>query len=74
MDEDDFIYTTSVYFFRKLKDAGLNVVLQNNDSIGDDGSLSVLCGKTGRSYINIEAEHGHLPLKGDRKIPIAPSM
>jgi hypothetical protein len=60
MDEDDFIYTTSARFFTKLKAADLNVVLQNNLSVADDGSLSVLCGQTGRTYINIEAEHGHL--------------
>jgi hypothetical protein len=38
---------------------GYNVVLQNNTTVEDDGSLSVYCGKNRISYINFESESGH---------------
>lgn len=59
MDPDDFVYTTVPVIFDKLKDQGINVILQQNECT-DDGSLSVYCGKYGTKYINIETQHGHL--------------
>jgi hypothetical protein len=59
-DEDDFYFVTDRVFFEKLKAKGYNVVLQNNETVTDDGSLSVLAGWRGIPYINIEAQHGHL--------------
>jgi hypothetical protein len=57
-DVDDFFYTTSEQAFVFFKSLGFNVLLQNNDTVTDDGSLSVYAGLKGMDYINIEAEHG----------------
>lgn len=57
---DDFFFVTERLFFDELKTRGFNVVLQNNETVTDDGSLSVLAGQRGIPYINIEAQHGHL--------------
>jgi hypothetical protein len=59
MDEDDFIITTDKKIYEKLVERNINAVLQDNERVKDDGSLSVYFGKEGRIYINIEAEHGH---------------
>ncbi|MFK8037524.1 MAG: hypothetical protein AB8B74_04490 [Crocinitomicaceae bacterium] len=58
-DHDDFIYTTSVDFFNHLKEADINVILQDNIKFVNDGSLSVYCGINGIDYLNIEAQKGH---------------
>ncbi len=60
MDPDDFIFTTDPEVFSALSREDLNVVLQDNRNAKDDGSLSVWMGRQGRTYINIEAEHGHI--------------
>jgi len=59
-DPDDFFFVTVESAFEDLKGAGFNVVLQDNRTVSDDGSLSVLAGRRGIPYINCEAEHGHL--------------
>ncbi len=59
-DPDDFFFVTERLFFEELRSRGFNVVLQNNATVTDDGSLSVLAGQRGIPYINIETEHGHL--------------
>jgi len=60
MDPDDFFYVNSKTIFDGLKKRNQNVILQNNKTVNDDGSLSVLCGKKlGVEYVNIEAQHGH---------------
>jgi hypothetical protein len=59
-DMDDFFYTTDVSFFNYFKHQGYNTVLQDDNSVTDDGSLSVYCGQQHIPYINIEAQHGHL--------------
>ncbi len=59
-DADDFILTTEEKYFRYLKNKGYNVVLQNNEDVTDDGSLSVFCGQQHIPYINVEAQNGHL--------------
>ena len=43
----------------KLKEAEINVILQDNEKYVNDGSLSVHCGVNGIRYINIEAQRGH---------------
>lgn len=58
-DPDDFFFVTERLFFDALKVRGFNVVLQNNETMTDDGSLSVLAAQRKIPYINIEAEHGH---------------
>jgi hypothetical protein len=59
-DIDDFFYTTDKQVFDHLKKKGFNILLQNNATVTDDGSLSVYCGLKKMIYINIEAEMGHL--------------
>lgn len=60
MDSDNFIYTTDAALYRKLRQQNINVVLQKNDEVSDDGSLSVFFGKKGKRYANVEAEHQQL--------------
>jgi len=57
MDPDDFVFTTSSSVFAKMKAKKINVVLQSRGAT-DDGSLSVYFG--GSSYVNVEAQDGHL--------------
>jgi hypothetical protein len=59
MDADDFIYTTNLSFYKKLKAKEVNVILQDNKKYVNDGSLSVYCGVNDIPYINIEAQKGH---------------
>jgi hypothetical protein len=59
-DDDDFFFVTKSEQFEFFKSKGFNVVLQDNRSVTDDGSLSVYCGLKNIPYINVEAEHGHL--------------
>ena len=59
-DTDDFVYTTNKAYFDYLKQADVNVILQDNTGYVNDGSLSVYCGKKGIPYLNIEAQKGHL--------------
>jgi hypothetical protein len=58
-DLDDFFLVTENDFFGAIKTKDFNVVLQNNASVTDDGSLSVYCGRKGIKYVNVEAQHGH---------------
>ncbi len=60
LDADDFYYVTEQWMFTALKSRNENVVLQNTDTVQDDGSLSVYCGQNSISYINIEAQHDHV--------------
>ena len=59
-DADDFFFVTTYGLFEKFRSLGYNTVLQNNMTMTDDGSLSVLAGRQEIPYINVEAEHGHL--------------
>lgn len=59
MDPDDFIYTTVPAYYEAFVAKKINVILQDNESCVDDGSLSVYCGKRNIPYINIEAQKGH---------------
>lgn len=54
----NFYFVTSASNFNKFKKLGFNVVLQNNASVTDDGSLSVAMRH--RNYINVEAGYGQL--------------
>ena len=58
-DVDAFFFVTEQKHFDAFKTKGFNVVLQNNQTVTDDGSLSVYCGKGKITYINVEAQHGH---------------
>jgi hypothetical protein len=54
---DAFFLVTRASLFESLRDAGFNVVLQN-DHPADDGSLSLWFQLQGRAYINVEARLG----------------
>ncbi|MEM1125774.1 MAG: hypothetical protein AAGI71_03915 [Bacteroidota bacterium] len=60
LELDDFFFITDASLFEPMRDAGFNVVLQDNDAVTDDGSLSVYCGQQGIDYVNVEAQHGHV--------------
>lgn len=59
VDPDDFFLVTTRALFDALRTSGFPVVLQDNARVTDDGSLSVLCGRRGIAYVNVEAQHGH---------------
>ncbi len=59
-DPDDFFFLTDGRLYELLRDRHFNVVLQDNEHVTDDGSLSVLAGRRGIPYINVESEKGHL--------------
>ena len=59
-DMDDFYFVTDSIIFEKLSTGRYHVVLQANETMTDDGSLSVYCGRLGIPYINVEAQHNHL--------------
>lgn len=59
-DKFDFFYVTERKFFDFLKEQDFNVVLQDNERVTDDGSLSVHFSRKGIPYINVEAEMSHL--------------
>lgn len=57
-DPDDFFFVTRDIDFEYLKSKGFNVILQDNENVRDDGSLSVYCGKHDIPYINVETLDG----------------
>ncbi len=59
-DMDDFYFVTDRKIFNALSAGRYHVVLQNNELMTDDGSLSVYCGQLGIRYINVEAQQAHL--------------
>jgi hypothetical protein len=59
-DMDDFYFVTDHSILQKLAAGRFHVVLQDNQRMTDDGSLSVYCGQAGIPYINVEAEQGRL--------------
>jgi len=58
-DTDDFFFVTDAELSESLRKKRVNVVLQDNDNVTDDGSLSVLAGRRDIPYINVEAQEGH---------------
>ena len=60
VDINDFYYLTDRRFYDYLTERGYNAMLQDEDNVTNDGSLSVFSGMEGKPYINIEAGHGHL--------------
>ena len=59
-DMDDFYFVTDTSIFQILSTGRYHVILQDNEMVTDDGSLSVYCGRLGIPYINVEAQHNHL--------------
>lgn len=52
----EFFYTTDLRLFNSLK-RKFSIVLQDNRTVIDDGSLSIYCGRNNISYINVEAKY-----------------
>lgn len=59
-DKDDFYFVTEHAILHKLAQGKYHVILQDNETMTDDGSLSVYCGQLGIDYVNVEAQHGHI--------------
>ncbi len=59
-DKDDFYFVTEYPILDQLCYGQYHVVMQANETMTDDGSLSVYCGRFGIPYVNVEAQHGHL--------------
>ncbi|PSQ99978.1 MAG: hypothetical protein BRD48_02460 [Bacteroidetes bacterium QS_9_68_14] len=59
-DPDDFFFVTEPRHYDLLQGGSYHVVLQDNDVVTDDGSLSVWAARQELPYINVEAQHGHL--------------
>ena len=57
-DPDDIVLTTRRDIFEHVTGAGYNAILQDNEKVKKDGSLSVYCGEKGLPYANIETQHG----------------
>ena len=51
----DFFYVVNPDYFTYLSQHGYNIVLQNNATVTNDGSLSYYAGITGKQYINFES-------------------
>lgn len=60
MGTGEFFYTIERHHYEYFHDQKFSVVLQDNSQVSDDGSLSVYCAREGITYINVEAERGHL--------------
>ncbi len=59
-DKDDFYFVTDPGIMELLETGKYNVVLQANNTMTDDGSLSVYCAQAGIPYVNVEAQHNRL--------------
>jgi len=59
-DKDDFYFVTDPHIMEQLETGKYNVVLQANNTMTDDGSLSVYCAQAGIPYVNVEAQHNRL--------------
>jgi hypothetical protein len=59
-DPDDFFFVTTEALYDTLRARDANVVLQDNIFAQDDGSLSILAGRDGIPYVNVEAQHDHV--------------
>jgi hypothetical protein len=57
---DDFFFVIDSHYYRLLQGGPFHVVLQDNEAMTDDGSLSVWAARRGVPYVNVEAQHGHL--------------
>jgi hypothetical protein len=58
-DPNDLYFVTDAYLFNILSQYDRNVVLQDNENVADDGSLSVWSARHQIPYANIEVQEGH---------------
>jgi hypothetical protein len=56
----EFFYVIDPEHFNFFKQKKINAVLQNNQKVTDDGSLSVFAQQQKMAYLNVEAQHGNL--------------
>jgi hypothetical protein len=59
IDPNDFYFVTDNNLFITLSQNNQNVVLQDNEQVADDGSLSVWSAQHQILYANIEVQDGH---------------
>jgi len=59
IDPNDFYFVTESNLFIQLSQNNQNVVLQDNEHMTDDGSLSVWSAQHQIPYANIEVQEGH---------------
>jgi hypothetical protein len=64
-DIDDIALTTDEILFNKMSTLGYNSILQDNEKVNKDGSLSVYYGELNKRYINIETQHGKTAQYGE---------
>ena len=64
-DIDDITLTTDEILFNKMSTLGYNSILQDNEKVNKDGSLSVYYGELNKRYINIETQHGKTTQYGE---------
>lgn len=57
MDPDDFLLVTEAHTFAHFRTYPINLVQEDVLAL-EDGSLSVFCGRQGKPYVNVEAQHG----------------
>ncbi len=62
-DPDDFYFVTDAELYLALARRNENVVLQSDDAVTDDGSLSVYSAERGLRYVNVEAQHGKVTVQ-----------
>lgn len=55
----DFFYVVDEYYYDTLSNQGYNIVLQNNQTVTNDGSLSYYAGLMGKAYVNFESQAEH---------------
>jgi hypothetical protein len=55
----DFFYVTDRRLFDALTAKDFNVILQDNERVPDDGSMSVYFARQGIPYVNVEAREGY---------------
>jgi len=59
MDQNDYYFVIDRFIFDQLSQMDQNVVLQDNENVTNDGSLSVWSAQQELVYINVEAQNGH---------------
>jgi hypothetical protein len=52
----DFFYVVDPFLYETIVNYDYNVVLQNNATVTNDGSLSYYCGLQSKPYVNFESE------------------
>lgn len=57
-DPDDIFLTTDSILYHRLSAEKYNTILQDNEKVRRDGSLSVYCGERNITYLNCETQHG----------------